>query len=190
MGVLDRLRGGKQPAAKTIVAAAMPMNGPGVARVNRGRQRDTTDQWQQDGWYYFDAIGELRGPLVWIANAVSQADVHATELDPDTGKPTGPSEDAMAQAVAAQTLGGVSQRPGLLRLIALCWQVAGEAWIIIRPTRRGEPDQWLVLSGNKVHAKGTSWTYTDPFTGVDVTLTEQDRLLRVWSPHPNDQAKA
>lgn len=194
MGVLDRLRGtsgDRTPAAKAIVAAAMPMSGPGVTRVNRGRGHTTTEQWQQEAWYYFDVVGEARGPMVWIANAVSQADVHATELDPDTGKPTGPTEDAQAQAVAALALGGAAQRSGLLRLLALCWQVPGEAWIIVRPAKRaGDPDTWLVLSGNKVKAKGESWQYTDPFTGEMVTLTPKDRLLRVWSPHPNDQAKA
>ena len=195
MGVLDRLRGTSRqdptPAAKAIVAAAMPMSGPGVTRVNRGRGYTTTEQWQQEAWYYFDAVGELRGPYVWIANAVSQADVHATELDPDTGKPTGPTEDPMATAVAAMALGGAARRAGLLRLLALCWQVPGEAWIIVRPAKRaGDPDTWLVLSGNKVKAKGESWQYTDPFTGEMVTLTTNDRLLRVWCPHPNDQAKA
>lgn len=194
MGVLDRLRGtskDRTPAAKAIVAAAMPMSGPGVTRVNRGRGHTTTEQWQQEAWYYFDAIGELRGPFGWIANAVSQADVHATELDPDTGKPTGPTEDVQAQAVAAMALGGAAQRAGLLRLLALCWQVPGEAWIIVRPAkRRGDPDVWMVLSGNKVKAKGESWQYTDPYTAELITLTDQDRLLRIWCPHPNDQAKA
>lgn len=191
MALLDRLRGTeKDPPAKAVVAAAMPMNGPGVTRINRGRAHKTTDQWQNDAWYYFDAVGEARGPMVWIANAVSQADVHATEIDPDTGKPTGPTEDARAQAAAAMVLGGVSQRSGLLRLISLCWQVPGEAWVIIRPGKQGKPDMWLVLSGQKVQAKGESWQYTDPFTLELVTLTKQDRLFRVWQPHPNDQAKA
>lgn len=194
MGVLDRLRGvsgERTPAAKAIVAAAMPMSGPGVTRVNRGRSHTTTEQWQQEAWYYFDAIGELRGPFGWIANAVSQADIHATELDPETGKPTGPTDDTQAQAVAAMALGGAAQRSGLLRLLALCWQVPGEAWIIVRPAKRaGDPDVWLVLSGNKVKAKGESWQYTDPYTAELVTLDSRDRLLRIWCPHPNDQAKA
>jgi len=185
---------GKRQPAKSVVAAAMPMNGPGVERVNRSRQHVTTEMWQKEAWYFFDAIGELRGPLVWIANAVSQADLHATDLDPDTGKPTGPSTDAQEQAVAAQALGGVSQRSGLLRLVALCWQVVGEAWLVVRPQgMRGGvqlPDKWLVLSGNKVQAKGESWVYTDPFSGQVITLTTQDRLIRVWCPHPDDQAKA
>lgn len=198
MGIREAFRigtGGKEPPAKAIVAAAMPLSGPGVQLVNRSRQQTSQEQWQREAWYYFDAIGELRGPLVWIANAISQADLHATDLDPETGKPTGPSEDDRAQAVAAQALGGVSQRSGLLRLIALCWQVCGEAWVIIRPqpNKRGrpQPDQWLVLSGNKVRAKGETWEYTDPYTGAMVQLLPgTDRLIRVWCPHPDDQAKA
>jgi hypothetical protein len=196
MGIINRLRGtegGKQPT-RTVVAAAMPMSGPGVKAVDRGRRHSTTEQWQQEAWYYFDAIGEARGPMVWIANAVSQADLHATELDLETGTPTGPADDPMAVAAANMVLGGPAMRAGLLRLIALCWQVPGEGWIVIRPrpALRGkpQPDQWLVLSGDKVRAKGTSWTYTDPFTLLTVTLGEQDRMMRLWSPHPNDQAKA
>jgi len=192
MGIRDAIQiaTGKKHPGRTIVAAAMPMNGPGVQRINRSRQHTTTEMWQKEAGYFFDAIGELRGPLIWIANAVSQADVHATELDAETGKPTGPSSDPREQAVAAQTLGGVSQRAGLLRLIALCWQVVGEAWLIVRPGKPGKPDKWLVLSGTKVRAKGESWEYTDPFTGEHVILTAQDRLIRIWCPHWDDQAKA
>lgn len=194
MGLLDTFRGiGKetsQAPPKAIVAAAMPMSGPGVQRVQRSRKMNTTEQWQTEAWYYFDAIGELRGPLVWIANAVSQADLHATDIDPDTGKPTGPSEDVRAQQIATQALGGPQQRGGLLRLIALCWQVAGEAWIIIRPQGGNKPDSWLVLSGGRVKAKGETWQYTDPFTALLVTLGPNDRLIRVWSPHPDDQSRA
>lgn len=191
MGLLDKLRGTeKPPPAKAVIAAAMPMHGPGVTRINRGRMYKTTDQWQNEAWYFFDAVGEARGPLVWIANAVSQADIHATEIDPDTGKPTGPTDDVRAQAAAAMVLGGAAQRAGLLRLVSLCWQVPGEAWIIVRPGKAGKPDIWLVLSGNKVTAKGEQWQYTDPFTMDLITLDKQDRLFRVWQPHPNDQAKA
>lgn len=201
MGLLDKLRGttgredGPGPAPKAVVAAAMPMTGPGVRAVDRGRNHATQEQWQQVAWTFFDSIGELRGPLVWIANAVSQADLHATEIDPDTGKPTGPSEDPRATAAAAQVLGGTAQRGGHLRTLALGWQVSGESWIVVRPqagTLRGaqKPDQWLVLSGEKVRAKGASWTYVDPFTGATVTLGAEDRLIRIWCPHPNDQAKA
>lgn len=179
---------------KSILAAAMPMTGPNVARLGHMRQMATTEQWQQEAWYFFDSIGELRGPLVWIANAVSQAELHATALDPDTGKPTGPSDDPVATAAAAQVLGGAAELAGHLRTMALCWQCPGECWIIVSPQGRNEPDRWLVLSGEKVQSKGVgkaaSWQYTDPFTGMVVKLTDRDRLVRVWQPHPNDGAKA
>lgn len=195
MGLIDRLRGTEGDSAKAppkaVLAAAMPMNGPGVQRINRGRSHQTQEQWQTEAWYFFDSVGEVRAPLVWIANAVSQADLHATTIDPDTGKPTGPSDDPRSQAVADQVLGGPQQRAGLLRTIALCWQVAGEAWVVVRPDKRaGKPDQWLALSGQKVQAKGNAWVYEDPYTCETVTLTANDRLIRIWCPHPNDQAKA
>lgn len=197
MGIRDALRiatGAKQPpqaAPKAVVAAAMPLSGPGVKAVQRSRSHATTEQWQQQAWYFFDVIGELRGPLVWIAQAVSQAEVHATDIDRDTGKATGPTEDPRAITAAAAVLGGPAQRAGLLRLLSLCWQVPGEAWIVVRPGSQGKDDTWTVLSGNKVTAKGDTWQYTDPMNGATVTLAPGvDRLIRVWCPHPNDQAKA
>ncbi|TRV72552.1 hypothetical protein FKN01_29615 [Streptomyces sp. 130] len=187
-----------QAPPRAIAAAAMPMSGPGVLRASKARKQTTNSDWQREGWYYFDVIGELRGPLVWIANAVSQADVHATELDPETGKPTGPSDNPTAKAVAAQVLGGPARRGGLLRVLSLCWQVPGEAWVIVKPTpaRRGQtqPDEWIVLPPSKVKAKGSGadarWEYTDPMTGVDMALEPAARLFRVWCPHPADYIQA
>lgn len=187
-----------QAPPRAIAAAAMPMSGPGVLRASRARKQTSNADWQREGWYYFDVIGELRGPLVWIANAVSQADVHATELDPETGKPTGPSDNPTAKAVAAQVLGGPARRGGLLRVLSLCWQVPGEAWVIVKPVprKRGvpQPDEWIVLPPSKVKAKGSGadarWEYTDPMTGAEVPLDPQARLFRVWCPHPADYIQA
>jgi hypothetical protein len=190
MGVLQRMGLRKDPPPRTVVAAAMPMSGPDVRRAGRARTaHQGEEQWQREAWYYFDAFGEVRGPMVWIANAVSQADVYAAELD-ENGKVTGPTEDTRAQAAAALVFGGAQNQPRLLRIAALCWMVAGEAWIIVRPRGGGRPDEWLVLSDAKVRTKGQGWEYDDPFTGVPVALGTNDRLIRLWDPHPNDQAKA
>lgn len=81
-------------SAKAVTAAAMPMSGPNVLRANRVRKVKYNQDWQRETWYFFDTIGEFRGPMVWIANAISQADIHATELDRETGKPTGPASDS------------------------------------------------------------------------------------------------
>lgn len=193
-----RPRTDTQAPPRAIAAAAMPMSGPGVLRASRARRQTSNSDWQREGWYFFDVIGELRGPLVWIANAVSQADVHATELDPETGKPTGPSDNPTAKAVAAQVLGGPARRGGLLRVLSLCWQVPGEAWVIVKPTPRkrgqAQPDEWIVLPPSKVKAKGNGadarWEYTDPMTGTEQPLDPAARLFRVWCPHPADYIQA
>ncbi|MEU4102252.1 hypothetical protein AB0F16_16930 [Streptomyces tanashiensis] len=179
---------------RSITAAAMPMAGPGVKLADRARKFNSNSDWQKQGWYYYDVIGELRAPLVWIANAVSQADIHATELDPATGKPTGPTENPTAIQAAAQVLGGAAKRATLLRVLALCWQVPGESWVIVRPRGAKLPDEWIVLPPSQVTTKGTgataSWQYRDPKLGTDVPLDTKSRLFRVWNPHPSDFIQA
>ncbi|MFC8583466.1 hypothetical protein ACFUGD_02650 [Streptomyces sp. NPDC057217] len=179
---------------RSITAAAMPMAGPGVKIADRARKQSSNSDWQKQGWYYYDVIGELRSPLTWIANAVSQADLHATELDPATGTPTGPSTNPIAMQAAAQVLGGAAKRATLLRVLALCWQVPGEAWVIVRPQGKDRPDEWIVLPPSQVKAKGTGadakWEYRDPKLGVDVALDTGARLFRIWCPHPADFIQA
>lgn len=177
---------------RTVLAAAMPLSGPALstAEVRQRSKNFGGQQWQRDAWYFYDAVGELRAPTVWVANAVSRAQLQAVEIDPETGLDTGPTEETRVQQVAAMALGGPARRAQLMWLLAVCWQIPGEAYIIIRPQGADEPDEWLVLSGTKVKPKGEGWEYIDPQTGGTVQLTKRDVLIRVWSPHPDDQTKA
>lgn len=180
---------GQRYPAKSVLAAAIPLSGPGAVRVGKQFKAGTHD-WQNEVWYFYDVVGEFRAAVTWVANAVSKADLFAAETDPETGLPTGPTEDARAQAAALAVLGGPSQRAQLLQTLAVHWQVPGESFIIIRSGatrgRQQAPDEWLVLSGSKVVYKGSSWEYVDPQTLAKVVLEPRDRLIRVWSPHPND----
>lgn len=182
------------PAPRAVMASAVPLTGPEAKRYAAARARQTAEQWQKDAWYYYDAIGELSAPTNWIANAVSKADLFGAELDPATGLVTGPTEDARAQQAAALCLGGAGKRAQLQFVLAVCWQIPGEAYVVVRGRAAvqgvPQPDEWLVLSGQKVNPKGTVWTYEDPVTLEWITLGSSDRLIRVWSPHPNDQSKA
>lgn len=180
--------------ARAVLAAAMPLSGPGVRRVATMRRSQTVEAWQNDAWYYYDAVGELRAPINWISNAVSAANPFAAETDPETGLVTGPTDNETVQAVAAQLLGGPSKRAQQQYVLAVCWQIPGEAFVVIRPTPnvkgQPQPDQWLILAGDRVQQKGGSWQYTDPSTLDIVKVGTNDRLIRVWSPHPRDQAMA
>lgn len=180
------------PPPRAVLAAAIPLSGPEAARDTAARQ--TAESWQNEAWRFYDAIGELHTPTLHIANAVSKADLFGAETDPETGLVTGPTEDPRAQAAAALCLGGAARRAQLQYILAVCWQIPGEAYVVIRAraTVKGvpQPDEWLVLSGRKVKAQSRAWTYQDPITLEWVTLKGTDRMIRVWSPHPDDQSKA
>lgn len=188
MGLLSRRN--KTATPRTVLAASVPLAGPNAVVISRALKPGTED-WQKEAWYHYDACGEFRAAVTWIANAVSKADVYAAETDPETGTVAGPTEDARAIAAAATVLGGFTKRGQLLKTLAVHWQVPGESFIIVRPQATGQPDQWLAISGTKVTYKGGSWQYQDPMTLMQVDLRPgTDRLIRVWSPHPNDGAKA
>lgn len=182
------------PAPRAVMASAVPLTGPEAKRYAAARAKQTAEQWQKDAWYFYDGIGELSAPTNWIANAVSKADLFGAEIDPATGLVTGPTEDTRAQQAAALCLGGAAKRAQLQFILAVCWQIPGEAYVVVRGRSAvqgvPQPDEWLVLSGQKVVPKSAMWTYEDPVTLEWVTLGGSDRLIRVWSPHPNDQSKA
>lgn len=166
----------------------MPIEG----REGKQAWNNTTSdsQWQTTAWYYYDAVGELRFAHNWIANAVSRATLYAAEIDPDTGLITGPTEDARAQAAALTILGGTDERPQLQSTMALHWQIPGETFIIVIPQGSGRPDRWLAMARTQMRERGGRWQFEDPLTGVWTPLRSQDRVIRVWSPHPAKQAHA
>ena len=180
----------EKPPTRTVVAAAMPVSGPGVRQVMRAREFKATEAWQLEAMRYFHITGELRSPLRFIANAVSQAGIHAADIDPDMDNVVGPTDDETAQRAAAMVLGGGEKRAGALRMLALHWQCVGESWVIVRAGRSGRPDEWVIVPGQKLKAKGDRWQYTDPLTGMETQLDPRDRLFRLWDPDPFDPAKA
>jgi len=185
-------RSDQTPPPKAVLAAAIPLSGPEALKGVAARQ--TAEQWQTDAWYYYDVVGEMQTPISHIANAVSKADLFGAETDPQTGLITGPTDDARAQLAASLCLGGIGRRAQLQYFLAVCWLVPGEAYVIIRGRGvrdgKAQPDEWLVLSNKRVTVKGKAWTYQDPITLEWVTLGSTDRMIRVWSPHPEDQSKA
>jgi len=170
----------------TLTAASVNImeEGPAVYRARSGE-----DSWQKETWRHYDICGELRYATNWISNAISLADMHAAEMDPQTGLVTGPTDNPQVQAAASLVLGGSDKRPQAQATIATNWQIAGECFIIVRP-QRGLPDEWIILSSTEVSERSGTFTYSDPFTGKKITLTSRDKLIRHWNPHPSRQAHA
>jgi len=171
---------------RTVLAAAV-----NLAEVPQSwRARNGEDVWQKDAWYFYDAIGEMRFALNWLANAVSLCDMYVAEVDENTGLITGPTENQVAQKILRSVFGGATRRSQAQSTMALNWQVAGEVFILIRP-RRNQDDEWLVLSSTEVSERSGVFTYSDPFTGAKIEMNSStDMLIRLWQPHPRKQTHA
>jgi hypothetical protein len=167
----------------------MPLEGIAGRQAWNARSGDAG--WQKQAWYFYDAVGELRFAFNYLANAISRATLYAAEIDPETGLISGPTEDPRAQAAVTEVLGGADDRPQLQSTMTLHWQVSGETFILIIPQPGSTPDRWLALSATGVRMQGAAWSYKDPLTGVWTKLRQGvDRLIRIWSPHPDDQTHA
>lgn len=176
-----------KPQGRSLVASVMPLAGPEGKQAWQAASSDAG--WQAQAWYFYDAVGELRFAFNWLANAISRASLFAAEVDPNTGKITGPTDDKRAQAAAQSVLGGSDDRPQLQSTMALQWQVSGETFVLVLP-QRAAPDRWLTLSRRSMRERGGTWSYKDPLTGVWTKLGPKDMVMRVWSPHPDEQTHA
>lgn len=147
-------------------------------------------RWQAEAWYQYDINGELRYATGWKGNACSQALLYAADVDLFTGKPVGPTEDKRVQLVADSILGGPVRRPQHIRTIATNLDMVGEVYIVVAAGVDGGPDEWLVVSSTEFTKQGKVVRYSDPKTGKERQLSEQDMLIRIWMPHPRMQLNA
>lgn len=191
MGLFRRDKDGASkpvPKGRSVVASAMPLAGPDGRQAWQAASGDAG--WQAQAWYFYDSVGELRFAFNWLANAISRASLFAAEMDPETGLITGPTDDKRAQRAAQAVLGGADDRPQLQSTMALQWQVSGETFVLVLPQGAGLEDRWLTLSRRSMREQGGTWSFKDPLTGVWTKLTAQDMVMRVWSPHPDEQTHA
>ncbi len=147
-------------------------------------------RWQAEAWYQYDINGELRYATGWKGNACSQALLYAADVDPFTGKPTGPTDNKIVQTVTDSILGGPVRRPQHIRTIAVNLDVVGEVYIVVAAGTGGDADEWLVVSSTEFSKQGKTVQYSDPKTGTERTLSGNDMLIRIWMPHPRMQLNA
>jgi len=134
--------------------------------------------WQSQAWTFFDSVGELRYLATWIGNVLSLATLHAAKRN---GNELVPLTEGPAREAMDALYGGPQQQASMLQLLGVDTTVSGEGYI----TARG--DDWDVLSTGKVN-QSTNGVITANFGGTEsrVTMTKEDLLIRIWTPHPTD----
>lgn len=180
---------------RAIVASAMRFEFGGKQTWKGGMPAGDRG-WQSRAWYHFDICGELYYGVTWKANASAQALLYAAEIDPATGKAAKPAEDDTVIAIAETCLGGPVKRPQNVNTLATNLEVAGEAWVIIRPPtdeqRRADPgtgDEWVVVSTTELEMNNGRVAFIHPDTGEKTPFGDRtgDTLIRLYRKHPNRQ---
>lgn len=166
--------------------------------------------WQEQAWTFLDKVGELRYYVGWRAASVARCQLVGSDLDPDTGRPTGYTENPTVQRIVRDIAGGVTGQSQILKRLTTMLTVPGEGFVamIVRDSEShdtysdGSPlsaedreqmefQEWVVLSRDEIKASGSDDL---EFTLQDETKhlydETRDLLFRVWNPHPRKASEA
>ena len=176
-----------------MTAAAAPVADPSkLLTASMGRRTE----WQDEAWRFTRCIGELGYFVRWRSNACAQVRLIASEVDPDTGLPTGSIDPENAEGqqfieLVKQIAGGPLGQKALIKRAAVCLTVPGELTICI--LQRPEGEKWFAVSQKQITAstKGAdSVAIKLPDGTVHDFDKSKDAMFRVWNEDPEDPTQA
>lgn len=191
------VRRSRAPLTASITAAVAQVTDTAKIFGTSTGQRVT---WQDEAWRFTKVIGELGYFVRWRSNACAQVRLIASEVDADTGIPTGSidPDDADGQLVVElvkQIAGGPLGQKRLIKRAAACLTVPGELWICI--LQRPDGERWYAVSKREIRQ---SDKYVELPTGgrgptVAIQLPDgqthdysptEDAMFRVWNESFDD----
>lgn len=177
----------KGSARQAITAASQPIEDPAKA-FRSSMAGGARDDWQQVAWDMLDTVGELRYYVGWRASSCSRVRLIASDIDPDTGLPTGSTDNARVQEIVKAIAGGPLGQAQLVKRAVECLTVPGEVWIAILVRPEGE--MWVPLTRDEIKTNARTVTVELP-TGEhhDMNLST-DSIFRVWNPRPRRAIEA
>ena len=187
--VVRRRRGGQVVGPRlALTAASQVVSDPTLAlksKISSGGR----SAWQEEAWGFYDTVGEFRYYVSWRAGSCSRVLLVASDIDAETGLPTGgvdvegdPDAARFNQIVAA-IAGGPLGKSQLLRRLVEVLSVPGEVWLAILVTDEGE--RWVPLAREEISRSSASISVTLPDgSSHDFDEGRGDCLVRMWNPHP------
>lgn len=163
------------PKPKAIAASAKRM------RVEPGKPAVQAQSWQQKAYEAYSRVPEYRAGINWVANVVSRASLYATEDTGDGPQRVAPGSEA--DLVLDEFFGGRQGQAQMLRLVAMHYGIAGEAWIV------GAADDddnvaWNVYAVTQVKQQGSS------FLVGGVVIPDDATVIRIWLEDPANPSQA
>lgn len=211
--VAPRLREVRRPKGsparrRSLTAASQPITDAQAQRkspVGGGGRNN----WQVEAWELFEEIGELSYYVSWRANSCSRTQLIASEVDPETGLPTGglsQDENGNISAEAQRVMeyvravaDGPLGQAALIKRSVECLTVPGEVWVAMLV--RSETDKvtgqavaqekWYAITREEWRRKTGDDIEIDLPDGSKHNFNPAvDSLIRVWFPRPRKATEA
>ncbi|MFJ1459756.1 hypothetical protein [Nocardia sp. N2S4-5] len=182
---MARIFARRKPQVTT--AAVQPVKDPlRTFRATLGVESSSQD-WAARAWEMYERCGELHYVCTWLYGSLTQCRLVASEIDPDTGRPTGETDNALAREIVRDIAGGPTGQAQLLGRTAVFLTIPGQGFVavIVRSNGDEEMEEWHLLDRSEINNRGTG----------EITLTLDDGtkhefrpkidvLFRIWRPHP------
>ncbi|AXN53279.1 portal protein [Mycobacterium phage Thonko] len=197
--IVRRPKGNSAPSRPlALTAASQPLDDLGGKSFKTSVTGRSRENWQSDAWDMLDHVGELRYYVGWRAGSCSRARLVASEIDPETGRPTGgiaednPEGQRVAEIVKA-IAGGPGGQAQLVKRSVECLTVVGEVWIAIVAHSDGV-ERWYALSNDEIKTTSrgaTRKTVIELPNGEQYELNRAtDSIFRIWQPRPRRAKEA
>lgn len=189
--------GMKVISKSSLTAAAGPVSIGAPTDPNSwkgGTAQNGGEAWQSEAWAFFNCVSELRYVCSWLQNALSRCTLVPSDINPETGQPTGETSDQLLAQTITDIAGGPAGQSQLLGQLATFLTVPGEGYIaiILRPgDDLALEEQWYVLSTNEVQKKAGGTVEITLPDGEKYELNDDtDTIARVYRPHPQNAQMA
>lgn len=193
----------------SLTAAAKKITNPGKTFKNVMGNSDASN-WQEQAWHFLDTIGELRYYVSWRSASVSRCRLIASELDPETGKPTGECSNDAVNRIVKDIAGGSIGQSQMLKRLTVFLTAPGDGFVamIVRDPSKtlgedatpleaalaatmGTSEEWVTLSREEIRSRGQNELQLALDDGTfHLYDPDTDMLFRVWNPHPRRSQEA
>lgn len=149
-----------------LIASAVNLQVKGNSQPKKVKRQE----WQEQGWYWYDTIEVFHYACQWVGNTLSKGKLVVLE----NGKPT---TNQVALDALESFYGGSENHGEFLRQAGIHMTVAGECFVVGQDDGGG--DIWMVAAATEV--KNIPDGYKIDGEEVD---PNNSLIFRLWRPHP------
>lgn len=192
---------GSQPR-RALTAASQLITDPQKQMKSTLMGASRTD-WQVEAWEHSEKCGELGYYISWRSNSCARTALIASDIDPDTGRPTGgleTDEDGNVSAEAARVMeyvraiaDGPLGQAALIARVVECLTVVGEVYVAVLVRQEVDKATGVTRAKERWYAVTREEIKTKTGEGAEIELPDKtkheynsavDSLVRVWKQRP------